>query len=77
MHVIYDEDEYETVSETRPCSTCKGDPRECHGVGCDGSSSIGSRRRSPEEVKAIKEAKRKHEDAVLAAAEAIKIRRLL
>jgi hypothetical protein len=76
MHMIYDEDEFETIVTTRPCTSCGGDLGKCRGVGCNGSSGVGSRRRAPDEVKAIKaERQRKHEDAILAEADAIMARR--
>jgi hypothetical protein len=76
MHILYDEDEWETVSTSRPCTTCQGDRRKCHGVGCNGMASIGSRRRAPEEVAKIKaERRRKEEDEILAKAAAIRFRR--
>ncbi len=76
MHILYDEDEFETVVTMRPCTSCGGNLGKCRGVGCNGSSGIGSRRRSPDEVKTIKaDRQRKHEDAVLAEADAIRARR--
>jgi hypothetical protein len=76
MHMLYDEDEYETVVTSRPCTSCGGSLGKCRGIGCNGSFSVGSRRRTPEEIKAIK-AKRQqeHEDRVLAEAELIEARR--
>jgi hypothetical protein len=76
MYILYDEDEYETIITPRLCTTCQGDRRKCHGVGCNGSFGVGSKRRDPAEVKIIK-AKRQieHEDKILAEAELIKIRR--
>ncbi|MEZ0060954.1 hypothetical protein ABIF26_006497 [Bradyrhizobium elkanii] len=78
MHIFYDEDEYETVSHSRPCTACGGDLGKCRGVGCNGSSGFGTRRRSPEEIAKIKaEKQRKREDEILAEAELIRIRRSL
>lgn len=75
MHHSYDPDEYETVSESRPCTACNGDITKCNGM-CNGMSSIGQRRRAPEEVIRIKaERGRKEEDEILAKAEAIKAAR--
>jgi hypothetical protein len=75
MRIYYDEDEYETVVTSRPCTACGGDPRKCNG-GCNGMAGISSVRRPPAEVARIKaERLRKHEDEVLAEAEAIKARR--
>lgn len=72
MHILYDPDEYETVSENRPCTVCNGDLTKCNGM-CNGMSGIGQRRRAPEEVARIKaERRRKEEDEILAKAEAIK-----
>jgi hypothetical protein len=76
MYTLYDPDEFETVTTSRRCTTCDGDHRRCKGWGCNGSFSIGSRRRSPEEVAKIRaEKQRQHEDAILAEAEAIRRRR--
>lgn len=75
MRVVWDEDEYEPVSESRPCTTCGGDQRKCNGA-CNGMSSFGWRRRKPEEVAKIKaERKRREEDEILARAELIKAER--
>lgn len=54
MHMFYDEDEFETIIHHSPCTSCGGDLGKCRGVGCNGSSGMGSRRRSPAEVKLIK-----------------------
>lgn len=76
MHYFYDEDEFETVVTSRPCTSCGGDLGKCRGVGCNGSFGMGSRRRSHAEVQQIKAAKRKsHEDAILAEAEIIRLKR--
>ena len=78
MHMLYDEDEYETVVHSRPCTTCGGNLVKCRGIGCNGSSGIGSRRRSDEEIRIIKARRRtESEDAILAEAEAIRARRSL
>lgn len=77
MRIYYDPDEYETVIESRPCTTCNGDSSKCNG-GCNGSTSLGRRRRAPEEVAKIKaEKQRAHEEAVLAEAAAIMAMRSL
>lgn len=71
MHLLWDEDEWETVFDHRPCS-CGG---KCNGC-CNGYAGISQRRRTPEAVAAIKaERLRNHEEAVLAEAEIIKMRR--
>jgi hypothetical protein len=76
MHTIIDEDEYETVFDSRPCTTCKGNLSKCTGVGCNGHFSIGSRRRDPAEIARLRaERQAKREDAVLAEADAIRARR--
>jgi len=65
MLICYDPDEYENVSEYRTCS-----------FGCCRSASYSSRRRSPEEILAIKaKRQREEEDRILARAEAIKATR--
>lgn len=75
MHFIHDPDEWETVSHSRPCTSCGGDLGKCRGVGCNGSFGVGQRRRSSAEVAKIKAEKLKaHEDAVLAEADAIRAR---
>jgi hypothetical protein len=75
MRIDWDDDEYETVTTSRPCTVCNGDMSKCNG-GCNGSFSLGTRRREPAEVAKIKaERQRKHEDAILAEAEQIKARR--
>lgn len=76
MRIHYDEDEYETVVTSRPCTACGGDLKKCNG-GCNGMASMSSVRRAHEEVRRIKaERQQKYEDAVLAEAEAIKARRV-
>lgn len=75
MHLFWDEDMYEPVSEHRPCTACGGDLRKCNG-GCNGMSSFGWRVRSPEEVAKIKADRlKKQEDDILAQADAIRARR--
>jgi hypothetical protein len=75
MRIHFDEDEWETVSEHRACTTCGGDLRKCNG-GCNGSSGYGMRRRDPKDVAAIKaKRQREHEDKILAEADAIRARR--
>lgn len=76
MRTTYDEDEWETVVESRPCTVCHGDLKKCNG-GCNGYTGIGQIRRPTADVVRIKaERQRKHEDAVLAEAEIIKAARL-
>ncbi len=76
MYNVYDPDEYEMVSAGTPCTMCGGDHRRCNGWGCNGSFSMGPRRRSPEEIAKIKaERLRQREDGILAEAEAIRRRR--
>lgn len=75
MHMLYDPDEWETVVDSRLCTACGGDLRKCDGR-CNGMTSYGQRRRTPEEVAKIKEAKQhEHERNVLAEADAIRARR--
>ncbi len=75
MHILYDPDEWETVTSSRPCSACGDDLRRCNGM-CNGSYSATQRRRPPEVVARIKaEKQRAREDAILAEAEAILRRR--
>lgn len=54
MYIFYDEDEFETIIHSTPCTSCGGNLGKCRGVGCNGSSGMGSRRRAPSEVRAIK-----------------------
>jgi hypothetical protein len=76
MHILYDEDEFETIVTSRPCMSCGGNRGKCRGVGCNGSFGVGSRRRTPAEVKEIKaKRQREHEDAILAEADLIRHRR--
>ena len=76
MHHYYDEDEWMVVSRHQPCTACDGDLRKCQGGLCNGSSGMGLVRRPPAEVAKIKAEKaRKHEDSVLAEADAIRARR--
>jgi hypothetical protein len=73
--MFHDEDEYETVIHSRPCTACNGDTRKCNGA-CNGSAGYSLVRRKPEEIKRIKaEKQRKREDAILAEADAIRGRR--
>jgi len=75
MFIHHDEDEWETVIESRPCTACGGEMRKCNGR-CNGMGSISTRRRPPQEVIAIKaERRRKEEDEILRQAEGIKIAR--
>lgn len=75
MRQIHDEDEWEIVVESRPCTRCNGDRSKCDG-GCNGSFGVGQRRRPPEAVAKIKaERQRQREDAILAEAETIRARR--
>lgn len=75
MWIDWDDDQYETVTTSRPCTACQGDRSKCNGH-CNGFFSLGTRQRDPAEVAKIKaERQRKHEDAILAEAEQIKARR--
>lgn len=77
MKIEYDEDEYETIMTSRPCTVCHGDTRKCNG-GCNGMSSWSHRRRDPAEVRQIKaDRERNREDTILAEAAAIRARRNL
>jgi hypothetical protein len=68
---MWDEDEYEVVIDSRPCS-CQG---KCDG-GCSGSFGVGYRRRDPVAVAKIKaDRQRAEEDRILAEADAIRARR--
>jgi hypothetical protein len=70
-----DPDEFETVVDSRPCTSCGGDLTKCDG-GCNGSMHIGQKRRPPEEVARIKaDRRRQEEDEILAKADAIRARR--
>lgn len=76
MYTFIDEDEFETVVTSRPCTGCNGDRTKCHGQ-CNGAFWLGSRRRLPSEIKAIKAARlTARENAILAEADAIRARRL-
>ncbi len=78
MHILYDEDEFETIVTSRPCTNCGGALGKCRGIGCNGSFGVGSRRRDPAEVKKIKANRQlEHENKILAEAEMIKARRSL
>jgi hypothetical protein len=75
MRIFLDPDEWETVTDSRPCTNCGGDLGQCNGA-CNGSFGVGQRRRAPEEVARIKaERRRAHEDKILAEADAIRARR--
>jgi hypothetical protein len=75
MHIHFDPDEYETVSNSKACTSCQGDMRKCNGA-CNGSVSYGMVRRSPEAIAKIKaEKQRAHEKAVLQEAASIIARR--
>ena len=76
-YILHDPDEWEGYSSSTPCGHCQDDRSRCNGM-CTGSASWGLRRRAPEEVAKIKEAKRrKHEADVLAEADAIRAARRL
>lgn len=75
-YIDHDPDEWKSVVTHTPCFSCGGDMGKCNGR-CTGSSSYSLVRRSNEEIKQIKEARRKeHENAVIRAAEAILGRKL-
>lgn len=75
MLIRYDPDEYEPVYESHTCFFHEKHPGEPF-AGCTCSSSISSRRRSPEEIAKIKADRlRKEEDDILARAENIKAKR--
>lgn len=75
MLIYHDPDEHETVITRHICPLHKANPGKTY-AGCTCSSSIGSRRRSPDEVAAIKgKRRREEEDAILAQADAIRARR--
>ena len=75
MRIVYDPDEWTSEVNSRPCTMCGGDLKKCNG-GCNGWTSIGQRRRPPEEIAKIKaERRRKEEDEILARAELIKFER--
>ena len=76
-YILYDEDEWETIVQHRPCGVCQDDMRRCNGM-CNGSSSIGQRRRAPGDVARIKaERLRKEEDEILRRADAIRAARAI
>lgn len=76
MYTIIDEDEFETIYDSRRCSSCDGNLRKCNGA-CNGSVSFGTRQRSKEDIAKIKADRiRKEEDEILAKAEAIRASRL-
>lgn len=75
MHIHYDPDEYETVSDHRVCAYHKAHPGEAW-AGCTCSFSIGSRKRSPEDYARIRaERIKREEDDILAKAAIIQARR--
>lgn len=75
MHILHDDDEWESVSHHRVCTACNGDLRKCNGA-CNGMSGYSLVRRPAAEVAKIKAAKRRdHEAAILAEADAIRARR--
>jgi hypothetical protein len=76
-YILYDPDEYESVSKYDTCAFHKLHPGEKF-AWCGCSLSMTQRRRSPEEYAAIKaERRRKEEDGILAQAEIIKASRAL
>lgn len=75
--ILFDEDEYETISHHRLCQSCNGDLRKCNGS-CNGMSGYSMVRRKPEEIAKIKANKfEAYEDKILAEADAIRARRSL
>jgi hypothetical protein len=75
--MIHDEDEFETIVESRPCTMCNGHLKDCKGGYCNGSFSMKQQRRSPAEITKIKlERKIKREDEILRQAEYIQRSRL-
>ena len=67
-HIVWDPDEWESVSTHTSYGTIAGVPQ--------GASSVGWRRRSPEEIAKIRaDRQRAEDDAVLARADAIRARR--
>lgn len=78
MYRVTDPDEFETTFHRRPCSFCQDQTAQCDRIHCDGSSSLGSKRRPMSEILKIKaERRRREEDDILAQAEVIKARRAL
>lgn len=74
MHMFHDPDEYDMVSSHRACTACKGDNRKCNGM-CNGLSGYSLVRRTPEKIAKVKADKlRRHEDDILALADAIRAR---
>ena len=70
-HFLFDEDTYEPVYESRPCTACNGDMKRCNGM-CNGMFSAGYRTRSPEEITARRTARiKREEDEILAQADRI------
>lgn len=78
MHITIDEDEWETIVESRQCTACGGHMRKCVGGRCNGSFGVKQIRRPHSEVMKIKALReRQREDTVLAEADAIRARREL
>lgn len=74
-HFYYDPDEWETVSESYPCSC--GGIQNCDGM-CDGVTLLSQRRRTPEQIAAIKAEKlRQYEETILREADAIRALRAI
>ena len=77
MLIRYDPDEYQTVSQYHTCEFHKRYPGEPF-AGCTCSGSLMSRRRTLDEIEAVKaDKRRKEEDRILAQAEVIRARRAL
>jgi hypothetical protein len=77
--IMYDPDEWESVTRSTPCLACQEihGRRQCTGR-CTGSFSIGMQRRDPAEVRRIKaDRQKRQEDEILRRAEALKARRRL
>lgn len=75
MYNFYDPIEWETVVESRPCTSCNGDAKKCNGM-CNGMFGMGSKRRSQEEINRLKaERTRNEEDEILAKADVIRQKR--
>lgn len=77
MYMHYDTDEWDTVTESRPCGSCGGDMRKCNGA-CTGMSGISQRRRDPAEVARIKADRLiAEEESILVRADAIRRERAI
>lgn len=75
MMIYSDPDEYEVVVQRRVCPFHQLEPDSVH-PGCTCSAGYSHKRRSPDEIAAIKSQKRREEeDRILAAADAIRARR--